>query len=161
MVSYFLRYFSSTSTEQISPDSAGPFTSIDPVGFAIFATHARGAGRARKRCFVSGDPVQESLVASFSHPGGNVTGVVTLLDLPTKQLGLRDMMPNAGVIACLINPDEQFSGSWIRDIQAAARAVAQQLLVLTATTEPHIDTAFCDPRRETRQRARRRSERVL
>jgi hypothetical protein len=26
-----------------SPDSAGPFTSFDPVGFAIFATHARGA----------------------------------------------------------------------------------------------------------------------
>jgi hypothetical protein len=43
VVSYFLRYFSSTSTEQISPDSAGPFTSFDPVGFAIFATHARGA----------------------------------------------------------------------------------------------------------------------
>jgi hypothetical protein len=35
-----LRYFSSTSTEQMSPDSAGPFTSFDPVGFAIFATHA-------------------------------------------------------------------------------------------------------------------------
>jgi hypothetical protein len=38
VVSYFLRYFSSTSTEQISPDSTGPFTSFDPVGFAIFAT---------------------------------------------------------------------------------------------------------------------------
>jgi hypothetical protein len=38
VVSYFLRYFSSTSTEQISPDSAGRFTSFDPVGFAIFAT---------------------------------------------------------------------------------------------------------------------------
>jgi hypothetical protein len=35
------RYFSSTSTEQISPDSTGPFTSFDPVGFAIFATHAQ------------------------------------------------------------------------------------------------------------------------
>ena len=33
---YFFRYFSSTSTEQISPDSAGRFTSFDPVGFAIF-----------------------------------------------------------------------------------------------------------------------------
>jgi hypothetical protein len=38
VVSYFLRYFSSTSTEQISPDSAGPFICFDPVGFAIFAT---------------------------------------------------------------------------------------------------------------------------
>jgi hypothetical protein len=32
------RYLSSTSTEQIFPDSAGPFTSFDPVGYAIFAT---------------------------------------------------------------------------------------------------------------------------
>jgi iron(III) transport system substrate-binding protein len=54
VVSYFLRYFSSTSTEQISPDSAAPFTSFDPVGFAIFATHARGAqGQAPARLFQS------------------------------------------------------------------------------------------------------------
>jgi hypothetical protein len=43
VVSYFLRYFSSTSTKQISPDSTGPFTGFDPVGFAIFATHAQVA----------------------------------------------------------------------------------------------------------------------
>jgi hypothetical protein len=46
VVSYFLRYFSSTSTEQISPDSAGPFTSFDPVGFAIFATLAEAGALA-------------------------------------------------------------------------------------------------------------------
>jgi hypothetical protein len=53
VVSYFLRYFSSTSTEQISSDSAGPFTSFDPVGFAIFATHAviaQPSAYARKLC---------------------------------------------------------------------------------------------------------------
>jgi putative tryptophan/tyrosine transport system substrate-binding protein len=112
-------------------------------GGPLPALAAKAATTTIPILFVSGDPVQDGLVASFSHPGGNVTGVVTLLDSPTKQLGLlRDMMPNAGVIACLINPDEQFTGSWIRDIQAAALAVAQQLLVLTATTEPHIDTAF-------------------
>jgi putative tryptophan/tyrosine transport system substrate-binding protein len=93
--------------------------------------------------FVSSDPVQEGLVASFSRPGGNVTGVVTLLDSPSKQLGLlRDMVPNVGLIACLINPDDPVRRSWINDIQAAGRAVAQQLLILSATTEPQIDTAF-------------------
>ena len=34
---YFLRYFSSTPPEQISPDSAGPFIVSIPVGFAIFS----------------------------------------------------------------------------------------------------------------------------
>jgi hypothetical protein len=47
VVSYFLRYFSSTSTEQISPDSAGLFTSFDPVGFAIFATLRAGRDQGR------------------------------------------------------------------------------------------------------------------
>ena len=112
-------------------------------GGPLPALAAKAATTTIPIVFVSSDPVQEGLVASFSHPGGNLTGVVTLLDSPTKQFGLlRDMMPNAAVIACLVNPDEEVTGPWIRDIQAAARAVAQQLLVLTATTEPHIDTAF-------------------
>jgi putative tryptophan/tyrosine transport system substrate-binding protein len=120
-----------------------PVAVIVTSGGPLPARAAKAATTTIPILFVSSDPVQEGLVASFSHPGGNLTGVVSLLDSPAKQLGLlRDMMPNAAVIACLANPDEQFTGSWIRDIQAAARAVAQQLLVLTATTEPNIDTAF-------------------
>jgi putative tryptophan/tyrosine transport system substrate-binding protein len=112
-------------------------------GGPLPARAAKAATTTIPILFISSDPVQEGLVASFSHPGGNLTGVVSLLDSPAKQLGLlRDMMPNAAVIACLVNPDEEFTGSWIRDIQAAARAIAQQLLVLTATNEPNIDTAF-------------------
>jgi hypothetical protein len=44
----FSSLFFSTSTEQISPDSIGPFTSFDPVGFAIFAfeiVHVRGGAK--------------------------------------------------------------------------------------------------------------------
>ena len=114
-------------------------------GGPLSALAAKAATTTIPILFVSRDPVQDGLVASFSHPGGNVTGVVTLLDSPTKQLGLlRDLVPNAAIIAALVNPDDinDITGSWIKDIQAAARAVAQQLLVLTATTEPHIDTAF-------------------
>ena len=112
-------------------------------GGPLPALAAKAATTTIPILFVSSDPVQEGLVASFSHPGGNVTGVVTLLDSSTKQLGLlRDLVPNAAIIAVLVNPDDSITGSWIKDIQATARAVAQQLLVLTATTEPHIDTAF-------------------
>ena len=52
VVSYFLRYFSSTSTEQISPISAGPFTSFDRVGFAIFATLRERGYELFSRCGV-------------------------------------------------------------------------------------------------------------
>jgi hypothetical protein len=54
VVSYFLRYFSSTSTEQISPDSTGPFTSFDPVGFAIFATERELRPQRPRRALSSG-----------------------------------------------------------------------------------------------------------
>jgi putative ABC transport system substrate-binding protein len=66
-----------------------------------------------------------------------------LLELPGKQLGLlRDMVPNAALVACLINSNDTTTEAWIRDIQAAARAVGQQLLILTAATESQIETAF-------------------
>jgi putative ABC transport system substrate-binding protein len=55
---------------------------------------------------------------------------------------LRDILPNAGVIAFLVNPDEPLAGSQIRDVHAAASKVGQQLLVLTAASEPHTATAF-------------------
>jgi hypothetical protein len=63
VVSHFLRYFSSTSTEQISPDSAGRFTSFDPVGFAIFATlHKAGEG-FREDASLTGTPTQATLIS--------------------------------------------------------------------------------------------------
>jgi hypothetical protein len=62
VVSYFLRYFSSTSTEQISSDSTGPFTSFDPVGFAIF-----GYGRSETH----GDP---DAGAAAAHENGGMSG---------------------------------------------------------------------------------------
>ena len=112
-------------------------------GGPLSALAAKAATTTIPILFVSRDPVQDGLVASFSHPGGNVTGVVTLLDSATKQLGLlRDLVPNAAIIAALVNPDDSITGSWVKDIQETARAVAQELLILTATTEPHIDTAF-------------------
>src|ERR1700730_8365480 len=43
-------------TEQICPDSAGPFHSFDPVGFAIFATSLRRTDRSSIR---SEDAAQE------------------------------------------------------------------------------------------------------
>jgi putative tryptophan/tyrosine transport system substrate-binding protein len=92
-------------------------------GGPLSALAAKAATTTIPILFVSRDPVQDGLVASFSHPGGNVTGVVTLLDSPTKQLGLlRDLVPNAAIIAALVNPDDinDITGSWIKDIQAAA-----------------------------------------
>jgi putative ABC transport system substrate-binding protein len=95
--------------------------------------------------FVSGgDPVQDGLVGSLNRPGGNITGVTSLLTvLGGKQLELlRELVPKASVIGLLINPNEPTSESQVGDVQAAAREIGVQLIVLRASTERDIDAAF-------------------
>jgi putative tryptophan/tyrosine transport system substrate-binding protein len=90
------------------------------------------------------DPVRFGLVASFNRPGGNITGVTSLLGaLGAKQLGLlREVVPQAAVIAMLVDPSMPWAESLTTNTQAAARAAGQRLIVLRASTERDIDSAF-------------------
>jgi putative ABC transport system substrate-binding protein len=90
------------------------------------------------------DPVKLGLVASFNRPGGNITGTVSL-DGPLvgKQLGLlQKLVPDAALIAVLVNPDNASAESATRDVQEAAHSTGQQLLVLGASTEGEFDAEF-------------------
>jgi putative ABC transport system substrate-binding protein len=93
---------------------------------------------------IGGDPVDSGLVASFNRPGGNVTGVSFFtFELEPKRLELvRELVPNAAVIAMLVNPKNFDSETQMRDVQAAARAIGQQIVFLNASSERDIDTAF-------------------
>jgi putative ABC transport system substrate-binding protein len=90
------------------------------------------------------DPVGDGLVASLARPGGNVTGVSGLADeLTAKRLELlSELVPRAGVIALLMNPNNATAERVIRDVQEAARTKGLQLHVLKASSESEIDTAF-------------------
>jgi putative ABC transport system substrate-binding protein len=94
--------------------------------------------------FCSGDPVQEGLIASLARPGGNLTGVSLLtVELMAKRLELlSELVPLAGVIALLVNPNSPNTEPMIRDVQEAARAKGVQLPVLKAGAEGEIDAAF-------------------
>jgi putative ABC transport system substrate-binding protein len=91
-----------------------------------------------------GDPVADGLVASFARPGGNLTGLSILVrELMPKRLELlAEMVPQAGVIALLVNPSNPNAERIIREVQEAARAKGVQLHVLKAGTEGEIDAAF-------------------
>jgi len=93
---------------------------------------------------IGGDPIAPGLVTSLSRPGGNITGVSFYNSpLVTKRLDLaREFVPNGGLIAVLVNPDNPPSVAEGTDAQAAAAAVGQPLLVLNASTQAHIDEAF-------------------
>jgi ABC-type uncharacterized transport system substrate-binding protein len=91
-----------------------------------------------------GDPVESGLVASLNRPGGNLTGVgIFTIGLGPKRLGLlRELTPNAGLIGFFVNPTSGTGALQIKELQAAAQAVGQEILVLNAGTEGEIDRAF-------------------
>ena len=92
----------------------------------------------------AGDPVRSGLVASLNRPGGNVTGVSFFAGaLGTKRLELlRQLTPNAKPIAVLMNPDTPTTEEERADVQAAAQAIGQQLVILTAASDHDIEIAF-------------------
>jgi len=94
--------------------------------------------------FAVGDPVDLGLVASLARPGGNLTGVSTMApELSPKRLELlSELVPQVGVIALLVNPNNSNTERTTRDMQEAARAKGVQLHILTAGTESEIDAAF-------------------
>jgi ABC-type uncharacterized transport system substrate-binding protein len=94
--------------------------------------------------FAVSDPVGNRLIASLARPGGNVTGVSPMsIELMPKRLELlSELVPQAGAIALLVNPDNQQTERVIGDVQEAARAKGVQLPVLKASTESEIDAAF-------------------
>jgi putative ABC transport system substrate-binding protein len=93
---------------------------------------------------VGADPVATGLVASLARPGSNLTGVSILLaELVPKRLELlSEMVPQAGVIALLVNPNGPEAEPTIRDAQKAAHTRGLQLPILKAGTESEIDAAF-------------------
>jgi putative tryptophan/tyrosine transport system substrate-binding protein len=94
--------------------------------------------------FTAGDPVVIGLVASLSRPGGNLTGFsIITVELHPKLLELiTELVPRAGVIALLMNPNNPNAERVMRDVQEAARAKGVQLTIVKAGTESEIEAAF-------------------
>jgi putative ABC transport system substrate-binding protein len=93
---------------------------------------------------VGADPVAGGLVASLARPGGNLTGVSVMTTelLPKRLELLSELVPQARVIALLVNPNNTSTEVMIRDVQDAARAKGLQLTILKAGSEGEIDAAF-------------------
>jgi putative ABC transport system substrate-binding protein len=115
------------------------------VGDNLAALAAKAATATVPIVFASGgDPVRNGLVASLNRPGGNVTGVSFFSgELGSKRLELlRQLAPKASVIAVLMNPNTPTTEAERRDVQTAARAIGQPLLILEAANDKDIEKAF-------------------
>ena len=91
--------------------------------------------------FVAGEPVAFGLVASFARPGGNVSGFSIMTpEMISKRLELlSELVPQAGMIAVLVNPTFLYTEGMIKDVQEGARAKGVQLLIVQASTESEIE----------------------
>jgi putative tryptophan/tyrosine transport system substrate-binding protein len=91
-----------------------------------------------------GDPVSEGLVTSLNRPGGNITGVVFFTSvLGAKRLELlRQLAPKATTIGVLVNPSSPTTEADRSNVQIAAQAIGQQLVILDVSSEGDIETAF-------------------
>jgi ABC-type uncharacterized transport system substrate-binding protein len=129
----------------ISPRAAQPATVIVATGGPDSGLAAKAATSSITIVFVSGsDPVDAGLVTGLGRPEGNVTGITFFSDtLMAKRLEvLRELVPNATTIAVLVNPTNVDTPSQLREVQAAARAAGQQLIVLNASTPRVIEAVF-------------------
>src|SRR5262245_46531123 len=115
------------------------------VANVLAALAAKNATTTLPILFVTGsDPVKDGLVASLNRPGGNVTGVSFVSGaLGSKRLEiLRQLAPNAKTIAMLVQLDADESVLEQRQVQAAARATGQQLIVFNVDNAADIESAF-------------------
>jgi putative tryptophan/tyrosine transport system substrate-binding protein len=128
-----------------------PALSADLVARKVSVIAAPGgiaAGLAAKAAtteipiiFLTGaDPVQFGFVRNFSRPDGNLTGVAILTNtLAPKQLELlHEVAPSAKYVAFLVNPKNPIAESDTRDLESAANATGQQIIVFNTSTEGDI-----------------------
>ena len=94
--------------------------------------------------FIGGDPVKLGLVASFSRPGGNITGIGGLtIDLVPKRLELlRELVPKADLIAFLVNSSNPTAETQIQSMGEATRALGLRPDIYRATSEDELNAAF-------------------
>jgi putative ABC transport system substrate-binding protein len=95
---------------------------------------------------VGDDPVKLGLVANLARPGTNLAGSANLtVELAPKQLQLlHELIPNAALFGVLRDPPffPAAAQSVIADLQAAARTLGAQLVVVNARTDSDLETAF-------------------
>ncbi len=113
---------------------------------SISAQAARKATRTVPIVMTSGNPVEQGLAKSLSHPGGNVTGLTVLAsELSGKRLELlKESFPKTTRMAILWNSRENESMVGFKETQDAAKAFSVKLHSLEVHKPEDIEKVFAD-----------------
>ncbi len=118
---------------------------IAATGDVVSARAAQAATATIPIVFTVGtDPVRFGLVKSLNRPGGNLTGMTLFSStLMAKRMELlTQLVPDARLIALLVNPDNATAASDQRDAEEAARALGRQTVTVSARNERDFNAAF-------------------
>jgi ABC-type uncharacterized transport system substrate-binding protein len=90
------------------------------------------------------DPVGFGLVASLSHPGGNVTGLANFAEtLAPKQIDLlRETVPRGARFGLLVNVTNPLHVPQLRETQIAAEAAGIVLVPVEVSDPDKLESAF-------------------
>ena len=97
------------------------------------------------------DPVGSGLVASLARPGGNITGLTSLVgpEIAGKQLELlKEAVPKVSRVAVLWNPANPVHPLLLGEAKVAARSLGVQLQLLEARGPDEFEGAFAAMKRE-------------
>jgi putative tryptophan/tyrosine transport system substrate-binding protein len=91
-----------------------------------------------------GDPVASGYVASVARPGGNITGMSSLLpEMDAKLLALlKETVPRANRVAVLWNPASHGGVLGFKAMQAAAPGIKVTLLSIEVRRPEELESAF-------------------
>ena len=91
------------------------------------------------------DPVAQGIVASLAHPGGNITGAS--LGIGESFAGksvefLKEALPNVSHLAAFWNSETPATATFVKEMQAAARALNIRLGWVDVRSVTQLDAAF-------------------
>ena len=116
--------------------------------FAVGSTIALAAKRVTRTVpivfFVGQDPVEFGLVASFSKPGGRLTGVVDqFVSIAPKRMEiLRTLLPKARRLVTFYDPGNPVSQSAIKQARDASRQTGLELAERTVASAEELRAAL-------------------
>ena len=121
-----------------------PVDAMFATGSVVSAMAAKSATSTIPIVFANGsDPVQYGLVASLSHPGGNITGITFInSQLGPKRLQLlRLLNPKTSIVAVLVNPKNP-NAEDAKGFEAAGRSIGIKVVTVGASSEGELKDAF-------------------
>jgi putative ABC transport system substrate-binding protein len=130
---------------RLAADLAGRQVAVIAAFGPPAALAAKAATTTIPIVFIAGtDPIDLGLVTNFRRPTGNMTGLNVFAEVltPKRQELLHELVPTASIVAMLVNPTAAQTQSELRDVQAAADKIGQQVCIFNVSSDREIDAAF-------------------